>query len=127
MEENYYATLGIKFEFHEHPDKAAQAGAGTFVGIRAAHEILDDPALRLNYDRFRTHSPEWHSLQNQQRTTFKKGLKTFYIFYFGAGIVFFLMNLVGKDNYGRYWRFILLAVIGAIEMSLVLTAGNGGG
>ncbi|KAF9151071.1 hypothetical protein BG015_007106 [Linnemannia schmuckeri] len=135
MEGNHYAILGLKFgsltqkqfkmnfkkaNLQYHPDKAEQARAG------AAHEVLVDPALCLNYDRFGPTVLKCTTCKTN-KDYLQAGLKTIYTFYSGAGIVLFLMNLVGKGNYGRYWRFIMLAVMGAIEMSLVLTAGSGGG
>ena len=74
----------------------------------------------------RPHSPECTACKTN-KDYLQEGLKTVYTFYTAAGIIFFLMNLVGKGNYGRYWRFILLAGMGAIEMSLVLNAGSVGG
>ncbi|KAF9340908.1 hypothetical protein BGZ91_011913 [Linnemannia elongata] len=133
MEENHYDTLGLKFgtftqkqlktnfrkaSLQYHPDKAGQAGADMFVGIRAAHEVLVDPTLRLNYDRFGPTVLNCTTCKSN-KDYLREGLKTVYTFYTAAGIIFFLMNLVGKGNYGRYWRFILLAGMGAIEMSLV--------
>ncbi|KAF9540006.1 hypothetical protein EC957_004708 [Mortierella hygrophila] len=141
MKENHYDTLGLKFgtftqkqlktnfrkaSLQYHPDKAGQAGADMFVGIRAAHEILVDPTLRLNYDRFGSTVLKCTACKTN-KDYLQEGLKAFYTFYAAAGIVFFLVNLVGKGNYGRYWRFIMLVGMGAIEMSLVLTAGNVGG
>lgn len=96
-----------------------------FVGIRAAHEILVDPTLRLNYDRFGSTVLKCTACKTN-KDYLQEGLKSVYTFYTAAGIIFFLMNLVGKGNYGRYWRFIMLAGMGAIEMSLVLTAGSAG-
>lgn len=96
-----------------------------FVGIRAAHEVLVDPALRLNYDRFGPTVLKCAACKTN-KDYLQEGLKTVYTFYSAAGIIFFLVNLVGKGNYGRYWRFIMLAGMGAIEMSLVLTAGGVG-
>ncbi|KAF9907915.1 hypothetical protein EC991_010428 [Linnemannia zychae] len=67
METNHYDTLGLKFSsfsqkqlktnfrkasLQYHPDKVGEAGAEIFVRIRAAHEVLVDPTLRLAYDRF---------------------------------------------------------------------------
>ncbi|KAG0289063.1 hypothetical protein BGZ96_007298 [Linnemannia gamsii] len=137
MEENHYDTLGLKFgsftqkqlktnfrkaSLQYHPDKAGQTGAG----IRAAHEILVDPTLRQNYDRFGPTVLQCTTCKTN-KDYLQSGLKQVYTFYSGAGIVFFLMNLVGKGNYGRYWRFIILAVMGAIEMSLVLESGSNSG
>ncbi|KAG0065123.1 hypothetical protein BGZ89_008586 [Linnemannia elongata] len=141
MEENHYDTLGLKFgtftqkqlktnfrkaSLQYHPDKAGQAGADMFVGIRAAHEVLVDPTLRLNYDRFGPTVLNCTTCKSN-KDYLREGLKSVYTFYTAAGIIFFLMNLVGKGNYGRYWRFILLAGMGAIEMSLVFSAGSVGG
>jgi hypothetical protein len=81
--------------------------------------------LRQNYDRFGPTVLKCTTCKTN-KDYLKDGLKHVYTFYSGAGIVLFLINLVGKGNYGRYWRFILLAVMGAIEMSMVLEGGGGG-
>ncbi|KAK3842737.1 MAG: hypothetical protein J3R72DRAFT_442308 [Linnemannia gamsii] len=138
METNHYDTLGLKFStftqkqlktnfrkasLQYHPDKVGQAGAEIFVGIRAAHETLVDPILRIAYDRFGPSVLKCTTCKTN-KDYLREGFKQVSTFYAGAGMVLFLMNLVGKGTYGRYWRFILLAGMGALETSLILRSGG---
>ncbi|KAF9089723.1 hypothetical protein BGX23_006481 [Mortierella sp. AD031] len=116
MEPNHYDTLGLNFgaftqkqlktnfrkaSLQYHPDKVGQAGADTFVKIRAAHEVLVDPTLRTAYDRFGLTTTQKCTTCKTNKDYLHEGFKQFYTFYVGAVTVLCLFNLVGKGSYGR--------------------------
>lgn len=90
----------------------------TFVRIRAAHEILSDPVLKIAYDRF---GPDVVicSTCKTNRDFVNNGLTSYYPFYFGSGLVLALMSVVGKGQFGRYWRFVVLFSMAALELIMV--------
>lgn len=90
----------------------------TFVRIRAAHEILSDPVLKIAYDRF---GPDVVicSTCKTNRDFVNNGLTSYYPFYFGSGLVLSLMSVVGKGQFGRYWRFVVLFSMAALELIMV--------
>ncbi|KAG0370868.1 hypothetical protein BC939DRAFT_503611 [Gamsiella multidivaricata] len=105
-----------------HPDKVGEVGADTFVRIRAAHEILSDPVIKVAYDRF---GPDLALTCTTCKTTkdyIQQGLMSFYTFYLGSGIVLVLMSVLGKGQFGRYWRFIVLFGMAALELAMVTRA-----
>ncbi|KAG0200001.1 hypothetical protein BGX33_011280 [Mortierella sp. NVP41] len=114
MEPNHYDTLGLNFgtftqkqlktnfrkaSLQYHPDKVGQAGADTFVKIRAAHEVLVDPTLRTAYDRFGPTTTQKCTTCKTNKDYLHEGFKQFYTFYVGAVTVLCLFNLVGKGSY----------------------------
>ncbi|KAG0206926.1 hypothetical protein BGX28_001729 [Mortierella sp. GBA30] len=101
-----------------HPDKVGQAGAETFVRIRAAHEVLSDPVAKLAYDRF---GPDIVTCATCKtvKDHISRGLSSFYTFYLGSAVVLILMSVLGKGQFGRYWRFIVLFGMAALELAMV--------
>ncbi|KAG0348421.1 hypothetical protein BG005_011541 [Podila minutissima] len=102
-----------------HPDKVGQQGAETFVSVRAAHEILVDPVTRMAYDRF---GPNMLSCQGckTNKDFINNGLSSYYTFYLGSGVVLVLMSVLGKGQFARYWRFIVLFGMAALELAMIL-------
>ncbi|KAG0372757.1 hypothetical protein BGX24_012627 [Mortierella sp. AD032] len=101
METNHYDTLGLKFStftqkqlktnfrkasLQYHPDKVGQAGAEIFVGIRAAHETLVDPILRIAYDRFGPSVLKCTTCKTN-KDYLHEGFKQVSTFYAGAGMI----------------------------------------
>ncbi|KAF8958296.1 hypothetical protein BGZ46_001999 [Entomortierella lignicola] len=101
-----------------HPDKVGQASAETFVRIRAAHEVLSDPVLKQAYDRFGPQVVTCTTCKTN-RDHIMQGLSSFYTFYLGSGVVLVLMSVLGKGQFGRYWRFIVLFGMGALELAMI--------
>ncbi|KAF9195971.1 hypothetical protein BGZ50_002773 [Haplosporangium sp. Z 11] len=137
MEHNHYDTLGLGFNsftqkqlktnfrkasLQYHPDKVGQAGADMFVRIRTAYEVLVDPVMRPAYDHF---GPS--TLKCTECTTAKDymnyGLNEMSSPYMISFAVLALMDLTGKCRYGRYWKFLLLIIMGGLELSMVLSRG----
>ncbi|KAF9113643.1 hypothetical protein BGX27_001118 [Mortierella sp. AM989] len=101
-----------------HPDKVGQAGAETFVRIRASNDVLSDPVIKLAYDRFGPDIVTCTTCKTN-RDYIMRGLSSFYQFYLGTGIVLVLMSVLGKGQFGRYWRFIVLFGMGALELAMI--------
>lgn len=91
----------------------------TFVSVRAAHEILVDPVTRMAYDRF---GPNMLSCQGckTNKDFINNGLSSYYTFYLGSGVVLVLMSVLGKGQFARYWRFIVLFGMAALELAMIL-------
>lgn len=49
-------------------------------------------------------------------------LSTFVGFYLGIGVFLFILNILGKGQFGRYWRFVALFGLAALEASMILQA-----
>ncbi|KAF9376089.1 hypothetical protein CPC16_000372 [Podila verticillata] len=108
-----------KASLQYHPDKIGDTGAGIFVKIREAHEVLVDPILRVAYDRF---GPEITACPTCKTTKdyVKYGINDFRAFYSGSYALLFLLGMVGKAGYGRYWRYVALTYMAAWEFSMLV-------
>ncbi|KAF9962575.1 hypothetical protein BGZ65_008751, partial [Modicella reniformis] len=100
-----------------HPDKVGQAGAETFVRIREAHDILSDPVAKQAYDRFGPNIIACTTCKTIKDHV-SRGLASFFTFYLGSGFVLILMSVLGKAQFGRYWRFIVLFGMAALELAM---------
>lgn len=92
--------------------------AETFVQIRAAHEVLSDSVAKQAYDRF---GPDIVSCTTCKtlRDHVTRGISSYYSFYLSTGVFLILMSLVGKGQFGRYWRFLVLFGMAALELAMV--------
>ncbi|KAG0057244.1 hypothetical protein BGZ83_000657 [Gryganskiella cystojenkinii] len=101
-----------------HPDKVGEAGAATFVRIRAAHDILSNPVAKVAYDKFGPDVVTCTTCKTLKDHIYR-GLSSLYTYYIGTGVVLILMSVLGKGQFGRYWRFIVLAGMAALELAMV--------
>ncbi|KAF9956173.1 hypothetical protein BGZ72_002954 [Mortierella alpina] len=120
---HHFSQRQLKTNFRKaslmyHPDKVGHNGAETFVMIRAAHEVLSDPVAKTAYDRF---GPDVVACSTCKtvKDHINRGLSSFYTFYVGSGVVLILMSVLGKGQFGRYWRFIVLFGMAALELAMV--------
>lgn len=90
----------------------------TFVRIRAAHEVLSDPIAKQSYDRFGPTSVTCTTCKTV-RDHVVRGLSSYYTFYLSTGVILVLMSVLGKGQFGRYWRFIVLFGMAALELAMV--------
>ncbi|KAJ3214931.1 Bifunctional purine biosynthetic protein ade1 [Dinochytrium kinnereticum] len=116
-----YRALSLQF----HPDKAQsvdpEAAAyyeANYMRIRDAYEILKDPVLKAAYDKF------GNSILDCQRCKIEKdfvkdGISDFISFYTGTTFVLIIFSLLGKGDFGRYWRFATLLLMAGIESSVL--------
>ncbi|KAF3357825.1 hypothetical protein VdG1_05490 [Verticillium dahliae VDG1] len=112
---SFYADLGlstlapedreIKSRFRRlaavhHPDKSSDAdGASRFIHLKLASDTLLNPAARFAYDRFGPESLLPH--------------------YAVAAAALYGLGLLGYLDWGRYWRWLLLAALCLFELTLV--------
>ncbi|KAG0235797.1 hypothetical protein BGX31_004163 [Mortierella sp. GBA43] len=101
-----------------HPDKVGQAGEEMYVRIRAAHDILSDPVAKQAYDRLGPHIVECANCKTI-RDYVLRGLSSYYTFYLSTGVILVLMSVLGKGQFGRYWRFIVLFGMAALELAML--------
>lgn len=89
-----------------------------FVRIRAAHDVLSNPVAKVAYDRF---GPEIVICTTCKtlKDHISRGLSSLYTYYLGTGVVLILMSVLGKGQFGRFWRFIVLAGMAALELAMV--------
>ncbi|KAG0311289.1 hypothetical protein BGZ99_010276 [Dissophora globulifera] len=109
-----------KASLRYHPDKVGREGADIFVRIRGAHEVLSDPVKRYAYDHFGPSALKCTTCITA-KDYLQNGLTTMSSFFMLAFVVLLLMSLLGKAPHGRYWRFIFLVAMGALELAMVLS------
>ncbi|CAG8745839.1 5705_t:CDS:2, partial [Dentiscutata erythropus] len=131
---NYYDELKIsqdftikeikanfrKLQLEYHPDKNQEEGAQEiFIWLRVAYDTLTDPVKRFAYDRFGPEINNWNNCITL-RDYFVNGLTSFVGFYIGTGLVLFILNVLGKGQFGRFWRLVVFLAIACFEASMIL-------
>ncbi|CAG8605907.1 21029_t:CDS:2 [Cetraspora pellucida] len=131
---NYYDELNIsqdftikeiktnlrKLQLEYHPDKNQEQGAQeTFILLRVAYDTLTDPVKRFAYDRFGAEINNWNNCITL-RDYLVNGWTSFFGFYIGTGLVLFILNILGKGQFGRFWRFVVFFAIACLEASMIL-------
>jgi len=73
----------------------------------------------MAYDRF---GPSMLSCQGckTNKDYINNGLSSYYTFYLGSGVVLVIMSVLGKGQFARYWRFIVLFGMAALELAMIL-------
>lgn len=91
----------------------------TFVKIRAAHEVLVDPVLRVAYDRF---GPRVTGCQacKTAKDYVQYGTNDYKAFYSGSYVLLFLLGMVGKAGFGKYWRYVALTYMAVWDFSMLV-------
>ncbi|KAL2758186.1 hypothetical protein ACRALDRAFT_2099048 [Sodiomyces alcalophilus JCM 7366] len=134
---NFYTDLGltslaaedreIKSRFRRlatiyHPDKAgagADASGNRFIHLKLASETLLDPAARFAYDRFGPDITAWRHASTV-RDYLARGVFQSTLPHYGVAAVFLYgFGLLGYLNWGRYWRWVLLASLCVFECHVV--------
>jgi hypothetical protein len=52
------------------------------------------------------------------------GLSSFFSFYFGTSVFLVIFTLIGKADFGRYWRYVALVLMGCVELMLMFDAAD---
>ncbi|KAF9979104.1 hypothetical protein BGZ73_006341 [Actinomortierella ambigua] len=131
---NYYNMLDIDFhQFSQkqlkknfrmaslmyHPDKVGAEGAEIFVVLREAHDVLNDPVARIAYNKFGPGIAHCSTCKTTKDYVIA-GISSLYSFHAGTVIVLILMSVFGKAQFGRYWRFLALLGMAALELAMVV-------
>ncbi|PKY44805.1 DnaJ-domain-containing protein [Rhizophagus irregularis] len=131
---NYYDLLGVNQDFTSkelksnlrklqlvfHPDRnSEQQAESNFILLRQAYDTLNDPVKRFAYDRFGPDINYWTNCKTKgDYILLGRNYSTG--FYLGTGLILFILNILGKGQFGRFWRFIVFCGIACIETSLIL-------
>ncbi|KAK4138064.1 hypothetical protein BT67DRAFT_432185 [Trichocladium antarcticum] len=113
-----------------HPDKVAAAGPGTspadvnayFVHLKTAADTLADPARRFAYERFGPDIVSWARCVTV-RDYVVRGAQALVPYYGGAAVVMYGLGLLGYLEWGRYERWLVLAVLFVFEVHCVTRPG----
>ena len=107
-----------------HPDKAAQSGADPaqanahFVHLKTAADTLLDPARRFAYDRFGPDVVAWQHCTTV-RDFVARGAQVLIPYYGVAAVALYAFGLLGYLDWGRYERWLVLALVLLFELYAV--------
>ncbi|KAG9285717.1 hypothetical protein G9A89_002284 [Geosiphon pyriformis] len=134
IQPNYYKLLDLGRDFTDkelktnsrklhlqyHPDKnPGEEAKAIFIVIRTAYDTLSDPVKRFAYDRFGPDIERWdHS--KTIRDYLYNGWSSFVEFYLGTGLLLLILNILGKGQFGRFWRFVVFFAMGCLEATMIL-------
>lgn len=137
---NYYNRFDVspsKFEekqlrrsYHKlslqlHPDRNQEdsdLNNEIFRGHQEAYECLSHPIKRFAYERFGEEALKSCTNCVTRRDYVSNETYDFAIFYISAGIVLFVINMLGRGQFARYWRIAMFITMGAIEAKLITAA-----
>jgi hypothetical protein len=104
-----------------HPDKVgpdAPDAQDYFVHLKLAQDILLDPAKRFAYDRFGPQIATWQHCSSI-RDYLAQGLQSVLPYYVIGAIAMYILGLLGYLDWGKYWRWLTLAVLCVFELHTV--------
>ncbi|KAM0287200.1 hypothetical protein ACHAQH_000514 [Verticillium albo-atrum] len=103
-----------------HPDKSSDAdGASRFIHLKLASDTLLDPAARFAYDRFGPEITQWQRLSTVRDYLARGVLQSLLPHYAVAAAALYGLSLLGYLDWGRYWRWLLLAALCLFELTVV--------
>ncbi|KAJ3101672.1 hypothetical protein HDU97_001213 [Phlyctochytrium planicorne] len=116
----------ILFSVDPEVNAAAQAN---YMRIRDAYEVLKDPLLKNAYELIRKTDKYGRSIEDCQRCKterdfVKNSINSFISFYIGTGFVLVIFSVLGKGDFGRYWRFVGLGIMASLEASVLWRANS---
>ncbi|KAL2159676.1 hypothetical protein VTH06DRAFT_2245 [Thermothelomyces fergusii] len=103
-----------------HPDKAGADANAYFVHLKTAADTLTDPARRFAYDRFGPDAiASWAPRCVTVRDFVVRGAQTLVPYYVVAAVAMYGLGLLGYLDWGRYERWLVLAVLFVFEAHAV--------
>lgn len=143
---SFYADLGlplsatdreVKSRFRRlaalyHPDKASPSGTtpgdadkvnAYFVHLKTAADTLLDPARRFAYERFGPEVVGWRHCATV-RDFVMRGAQVLIPYYAGAAALLYGLGLLGYLDWGRFERWLVLAVMFVFELHTVTRPGR---
>ncbi|KAI1439268.1 membrane associated DnaJ chaperone-like protein [Xylaria sp. CBS 124048] len=144
---SFYKALGVPFDATDrdiksrfrrlaalhHPDKARSVSGGGggggggdasdvsdfFIHLKTASDVLTDPAQRFAYERFGPAITGWRNCVTLRDYVWR-GLQTQVIPHYAlAAAGLYGLGLLGYLEFGRYWRWVTLLILGAFEAHAV--------
>ncbi|KAJ3197407.1 citrate (Si)-synthase [Irineochytrium annulatum] len=119
-----YKTLSLQF----HPDKAQSYGPdlaamyeARYLKVRQAYEILKDPVMKAVYDKLGPSMMDCTRCK-RERDFIMFGLTGYFSFYFGTGVVLMIFTVLGKGEFGRYWRYVTFGMMACLEAALLFNS-----
>ncbi|KAI8925804.1 hypothetical protein BC831DRAFT_459485 [Entophlyctis helioformis] len=110
-----YLSLSLQY----HPDKSQSEDV--YMLIRNAYETLKNPTLRAAYDKLGRAALQCTRCRTQ-RDFAVESMSPFVSFYLITGGLLVLLGILGRLDFGRYWRFAGLSFIAAVEAQLLFGA-----
>ncbi|RKO88361.1 hypothetical protein BDK51DRAFT_32511 [Blyttiomyces helicus] len=111
-----------------HPDKVQYATAeekawseAIYIRLRQAYETLKDPTMKSVYDRFGDVVFQCTSCKTE-RDFLMAYLPGSISFYLGTGVMLVLFSVLGRIDFGSYWRFVGLISLAALEACVAIRA-----
>ncbi|KAK4539737.1 hypothetical protein LTR36_010390 [Oleoguttula mirabilis] len=136
-EGDFYSSLGVTHDVDEralqsrfrrltvqyHPDKASgpdkAAIEAIYIQLKVARDTLIDPAKRFAYDRFGADILQWRQCKTIKDFVFA-GVQRMTSYYVGCGSVLVLFSVLSYLQQGRYWRYLVMASLFAIEVHTMM-------
>ncbi|RPB04556.1 hypothetical protein L873DRAFT_1368955 [Choiromyces venosus 120613-1] len=132
LEPNFYKLLGagmsasdreLKGKFRRltvmyHPDKVGPQGEAYFVMLKTAYDTLVDPVKRAAYERFGPDILEWRHCSSAY-DYLVRGVTMVVPYYLGSVVVLVILGVLGKMEFGRYWRFYAFFCMIVLESFVV--------
>ncbi|KAF8474219.1 hypothetical protein BDZ91DRAFT_713874 [Kalaharituber pfeilii] len=106
-----------KLNLMYHPDKGGSEEQ--FLVLQRAYETIADPVRRFGYDRFGEAVGEWGSSLKSVREVVVQGMWRMVPGYLFMGMVLVVLSVLGKLEFGRYWRFVAFFSLLIIELYLI--------
>ena len=111
--------MGVHRTVQFHPDKATgpnkAAIEAVYVNLKLARDTLIDPAKRFGYDRFGPEILQWRHCKTI-RDFVLFGVQSTSVYYVGSGGVLILLGVLGYLETGKFWRYLVMATLFAIEV-----------
>ncbi len=107
-----------------HPDKVSNTDANEadinayFVHLKTAADTLTDPVKRFAYERFGPDVVKWQHCASIKEYVMR-GVQVVLPYYCGAGAVLYGLGLFGYLDWGRYERWLVMALMLVFELHTV--------
>ncbi|KAH0608144.1 uncharacterized protein H6S33_002196 [Morchella sextelata] len=101
-----------------HPDKVGLGGEEQFVMLKLAYDVLSDPVKRFAYDRFGPDMLDWKHCSSMYDYLVRGGT-VMLPYYVGSLLFLVILSVLGKAEFGRYWRFFTFFCLITFETAVV--------
>ena len=105
-----------------HPDKISSPNPTTellYLSMQSAKDTLTDPAKRFAYDRFGPDILFWQHCKTLRDFVFH-GVQQTSLYYVVSFCGLVLLGLLGYLQSGKFWRYLVMAGLFCVEMSVMM-------